>query len=349
MAVAVDDVDLDRDRALVLRAQAGDDLAFASLYNRYQQRLIRFAARRVGNHADAEEIAQEAFARAYRALPDFGAERRFYSWLSVITARLCIDALRRGWRCEVGAIAEEPFIDTGFDRIERDDDVARIGAAMEQLNPRHREVLELREHEGWAYQRIADHYDVSLGTVEALLWRARKALRREYDALGSAVLAFPFIRRLFGAGIGESSSSMAALSALGTVAVLTFAGPATNAGASAPVSVLASPVTAHVASAHAAVAPPAPTPPTAAIVASTAKPATKSGDSATRSGGQTASHVLAPFTWMSPAQGQKAVNSKQIVIRVGGISLIGVSPSAIPSDLQQHVIDPVVSIAKGGR
>jgi RNA polymerase sigma-70 factor (ECF subfamily) len=179
MATAVDDVDLERDRNLVLRAQAGDDTAFASLYSRYHQRLIRFAARRVGNRADAEEIAQEAFARAYRALPNFGAERRFYSWLSVITARLCIDSMRRGWRIEVGNVADEPMIDTAFDRIERDDDVARLMDAMDRLTPRHREVLELREREGWAYQRIADHYEVSLGTVEALLWRARRALRRE--------------------------------------------------------------------------------------------------------------------------------------------------------------------------
>src|SRR5438477_4866475 len=94
MAVRADDVDLIRDRSLVELCQAGDEAAFGDLYVRYYQRLLRFCIRRVGNVHEAEEITQEAFARAFTAMPRFAGERRFYPWLTVIAARLCIDSHR---------------------------------------------------------------------------------------------------------------------------------------------------------------------------------------------------------------------------------------------------------------
>src|SRR5581483_11614627 len=177
---ALDDVDLTRDRALVELAQAGDLTAFAQLYTRYFQRLVRFASKRVGDVHEAEEIAQEAFARAYRALPDFAGERRFYPWMTVIASRLCVDTIRRRGRVEVGEILDAGVDEPGFDRLDVDGDVQKLNLALSRLNDRHREILELRERQGWSYQHIADHLEVSLGTVEALLWRARKALRREF-------------------------------------------------------------------------------------------------------------------------------------------------------------------------
>lgn len=344
MAAAVDDVDVERDRNLVLRAQAGDDLAFASLYNRYHQRLIRFAVRRVGNRADAEEIAQEAFARAYRALPDFGAERRFYSWLSVITARLCIDSLRRGWRCEVGDIVDQPMIDAAFERIERDDDVARLLTAMDRLNPRHREVLELREREGWAYQRIADHYDVSLGTVEALLWRARKALRREYEAIGSFLLGVPLVRRLIAPRAGHSAQSVATLSAFGTVAVLSLAGPISGVAAAPAAVSMASPAAA-VRVVH-AVVPAANSAPTTAPLPGTGAvtgPVTSAVVTTQRQVGK----VVGPFVVYSGEQGQQAIKSQQLVVQIGPTPVVGVTPSDVPADVQHKLIDPVISVMKG--
>jgi RNA polymerase sigma-70 factor (ECF subfamily) len=223
MIAVVDDVDLARDRDLVLRAQAGDDEAFAQLYHRYHQRLIRFATKRVGDAGDAEEIAQETFARAYRALPTFGGERRFYPWMTVIASRLCIDWLRRTSRLEIGEVADAATIDVDFDRLEREGDVARLGVAMDRICPRHREVLDLREREGWSYQHIADHYKVSLGTVEALIWRARRALRREYEGLASILIGLPLVRRLLPANSVNPARAVATLSTLGTVAVLGLA------------------------------------------------------------------------------------------------------------------------------
>ncbi|MGH9297471.1 MAG: RNA polymerase sigma factor, partial [Acidimicrobiales bacterium] len=94
-----DDVDLERDRALVERCQAGDSSAFDDLYLRYRERLFRSCLRRTGNTSEAEDLVQETFVRAWKAMPTFAGERRFYHWLSVIANNLCADLARRGGRC----------------------------------------------------------------------------------------------------------------------------------------------------------------------------------------------------------------------------------------------------------
>ena len=182
MALRADDVDLGRDRALVEQHQDGDIAAFEDLYRRYYGRLFRFCLRRTGDHHEAEELTQEAFARAYRAMPALRGERRFYPWLSVIASRLCIDSHRRLGRTEPAADVDPGIvIDIGLgERLEALVDHGLLSEAMGRVAPRHREVLELREREGWSYQRIAEHYDISMGAVEGLLFRARQALRREF-------------------------------------------------------------------------------------------------------------------------------------------------------------------------
>lgn len=77
-----DDVDIPRDRALVVAAQTGDRDAFDSLYASYHRRLWRFCIKRLHDEHEAEDVVQEAFVRAWRALPTFGDERRFYPWLT---------------------------------------------------------------------------------------------------------------------------------------------------------------------------------------------------------------------------------------------------------------------------
>src|SRR5687768_6769143 len=107
VAMCADDVDLDRDRALVARFQAGDAAAFDELYLTYYSRLVRFCHRRVCDQDEAEELAQEAFARAWKALPRLGGEQRFYPWLSVIAGRLCLDALRKRSRHQALSVPAE--------------------------------------------------------------------------------------------------------------------------------------------------------------------------------------------------------------------------------------------------
>jgi RNA polymerase sigma-70 factor (ECF subfamily) len=180
MALRADDVDVGRDSSLVERFQSGDVAAFEDLYRRYHGRLVRFCLRRVGDPHEAEEVAQEAFARALRALPTLAGERRFYPWMTVIAGRLCVDSHRRRSRTEPADVidlgAVEPGIDDIFARVDHD----YLARAMGRLAPRHQEVLDLRERQGWSGQQIADHYGVNVGTADALLHRARRSLRREF-------------------------------------------------------------------------------------------------------------------------------------------------------------------------
>jgi RNA polymerase sigma factor (sigma-70 family) len=197
VALRADDVDLDRDRTLVRRFQAGDDTAFDELYRRYYDRLERFCRKRVGDGHAAEEVTQEAFTRALTALPGLDGELRFYPWVSVIAARLCVDYHRRQSRSEPAADPDPGGVTGGQEDIIDAVDASLVVAALARLAPRHQDVLHLREVEGWSYQRIADHYGVKVGTVETLLFRARRALRREFHLVdGAGLAALPLVGRV---------------------------------------------------------------------------------------------------------------------------------------------------------
>ena len=189
-----DDVDLDRDRALVERCQAGDSAAFGNLYARYYERLLRFCLRRLNDRHEAEDAAQEAFARAWKALPRFAGERRFYPWLTVIAGNICTDMLRRRSRStptdDMELTAQHPVgvvgDDTSEDLVVAAVDGELVNRALGRLSARHRHVLAMREGSGWTYQQIADHEGVEIGTIETLLWRARQALEREFAVVSES-------------------------------------------------------------------------------------------------------------------------------------------------------------------
>jgi RNA polymerase sigma-70 factor, ECF subfamily len=214
-----------RDRALVERFQEGDPAAFETLYRRYFARLARFCQKRVGDPHEAEEIAQEAFARALRALPTFEGERRFYPWMTVIAGRLCIDAHRRRGRSEPSSQIDLGVIEGGQEKIVDEVDVQILATALGRIAPRHREVLDLREQQGWSYQEIADHYEVTLGTVEALLFRARKALKREFLAVVGGDRNWAGIPVL-GAAFGKVAAAKARIEAWASGVVPALSGPA---------------------------------------------------------------------------------------------------------------------------
>jgi RNA polymerase sigma-70 factor (ECF subfamily) len=202
----------------------------------------------VGDSAEAEEVTQEAFTRAYTAMPRLAGERKFYPWLSVIAARLCLDTHRRRARS-----VPLPELDLGT--VDGDQEKVVLQAAdrqmlrdaMSRLGPRHQEVLRLREQEGWSYQRIAEYYDVSLGTVEQLLWRARRALRREFEAVAGAdarslaglpVLGW-MLRRITGmrarlSGWSEQAVAPLATNAVAMVMVVTSAAVLAAGGGQSP-------------------------------------------------------------------------------------------------------------------
>lgn len=235
-------VDIDRDRGLVLRHQRGDGGAFDELYRRYYTRLVAFCARRVNDQHAAEELAQEAFARALRAMPRFAGERRFYPWLTVIAHRLCIDHHRQASRVEPVPEPDPGCVDADHEALYAAVDHHHLGLALARLAPRHREILELREDRGWSYQEIATSLDVPMTTVEALLHRARRALRREYLAvagddrggrLGLALLGGGMLARLkrwLAALTPEKVVPAMGTAAAGALAVGMLAGPLIDGG-----------------------------------------------------------------------------------------------------------------------
>jgi RNA polymerase sigma-70 factor, ECF subfamily len=270
-----DDVDLDRDRALVERCQAGDSAAFGNLYARYYERLLRFCLRRLNDRHEAEDAAQEAFARAWKALPRFAGERRFYPWLTVIAGNICTDMLRRRSRStptdDLELTAQHPVGVVGEDTSEElvlaAVDGELVHRALDRLSTRHRHVLAMREGSGWTYQQIADHEGVEIGTIETLLWRARQALKREFavvseskEALAGFLIAGgALIRRTVfraahrgatvhqsGAGSGGVRNAVAGVAVTGAAVAAAFIAPhALSSGpsgaASAPGSALAAP------------------------------------------------------------------------------------------------------------
>jgi RNA polymerase sigma-70 factor, ECF subfamily len=248
-----DDVDLARDRVLVTRAQSGDRSAFDDLYVRYYRRLYRFCLRRLHDGHEAEDVAQESFARAWKALPNFAGDRRFYPWLSVIAAHLCTDVLRRRNRSTPVAEFHQSNIasteDGGEELMLAAVDSDLVARAFQRLSDRHQRILNLREGSGWSYQRIADHEGVGITAVETLLWRARQALKREFAALAGSegrtaawiggILSLAALRRLLRVPghvarrlvhVGQSAPAVAVGSAAAATAMVvaaTLSGPST--------------------------------------------------------------------------------------------------------------------------
>jgi RNA polymerase sigma-70 factor (ECF subfamily) len=181
----------ERERALLEAAQGGERAAYGSIVRTYMRRAYFAALQLVGNHEDAEDISQEAFARAYRHLGDFKLERPFYPWFYRILRNLCINHLRKrsrhGPRISIDGDEETPGPPLpGSDPdpsvlAERSELVERLWREMGSLSAEHREILVLREMDELSYQEIAETLSVPIGTVMSRLHAARAALRRRME------------------------------------------------------------------------------------------------------------------------------------------------------------------------
>ena len=190
----------DSDDALMRRAGSGDKAAFALLVRRHLARATALAQRITGNRSDAEEIVQEAFLRCWQKAPEWrpverpandraandrggdGATAQFGTWLYRVLVNLCLDRRRRPQ--PVGIEAADTVADSGadgFDETARGETSRRVQAAMAQLPERQRAALALCYFEGLGNIEAAATLDISIGALESLLVRARRALR---DALG---------------------------------------------------------------------------------------------------------------------------------------------------------------------
>jgi len=177
------------DLLLVERVQAGDQQAFGLLVEKYQRRLLRLVQRMVRDAAEAEDVTQEAFVKAYRALPNFRGESAFYTWLyriGVNTAKNWLVANNRRMLTvsEITDADSEGIEDSVLLRDEETPDRvlmsrqigATVNAAMEALPPDLRTALSLREIDGLSYEEIAQVMDCPIGTVRSRIFRAREAV-----------------------------------------------------------------------------------------------------------------------------------------------------------------------------
>ena len=176
------------------RCQAGQADAFGELYEHYHPQLVRHCARRLGNRATAEDVAQEAFIRAWRSIDRFERGRRFYPWLHVIASNACTDVLRRQRPTtplsEMEDSAELDDRQGVEELLATSVDVAHATGAMRLVTDRHRRVLHLREELEWSVQDIAAHEGIEANAVDTLLWRARASLRSKFLALSEGAAAF---------------------------------------------------------------------------------------------------------------------------------------------------------------
>ena len=170
---------------LLARLRAGEPRAFEDLVKGYQHRVFGVALRMLGSRAEAEEIAQEVFLRAHRALADFRGEARLGTWLYGIASRLCLNRLAspdrrvaRGDAALLDVPAATPDAAVELERAELD---AALRAAIAELPDERRLVLVLRDIEGLSYEQIAEVLALDLGTVRSRLHRARMQLKEKLE------------------------------------------------------------------------------------------------------------------------------------------------------------------------
>ena len=187
------------DQALVERAQGGDQKAFDQLVSKYQRKLERLLSRYVRDAAEVEDVAQEAFIKAYRALPGFRGDSAFYTWLyriGINTAKNYLVAQGRRAPTSTGFDAEEA---EGFDdaALLRDINTPEsllmtkqigetVNAAMAALPEELRRAIMLREIDGLSYEEIAATMDCPIGTVRSRIFRAREAISEKLKPLVEA-------------------------------------------------------------------------------------------------------------------------------------------------------------------
>jgi RNA polymerase sigma-70 factor, ECF subfamily len=192
------------DLSLVRRVQAGERSAYDLLVLKYQHKVVKLVMRYVRNPADAEDIAQEAFVKAYRALPQFRGDSAFYTWLYRIAINTAKNALvsrdRNPVRYELDAHEGDESHDYGG-RL-RDPDTPEglalteeirniVHAAMGELPEDLRAAITLRELDGLSYEEIAESMRCPVGTVRSRIFRAREAIDRR-------------LREVFDGGLGRT-------------------------------------------------------------------------------------------------------------------------------------------------
>ena len=183
------------DEQLVERVQRGDKNAFNLLVRKYQHKVVNLVARYVNNPGDVPDVAQEAFIKAYRALPTFRGESAFYTWLYRIAVNTAKNYLtsqgRRPPSSDVEADEAEYYgggealqeVATPENLALTDEIKRTVFAAIEALPEDLRTAIALREMEGLSYEEIAEIMDCPVGTVRSRIFRAREAIDKKLQPL----------------------------------------------------------------------------------------------------------------------------------------------------------------------
>jgi RNA polymerase sigma-70 factor (ECF subfamily) len=165
----------DSDERLVERFKRGDEAAFEELVHRHRERVYRAAWRVAGDHAEADDLAQESFLRAYRSLPGFRGESRFLTWMMRILMNLALS--RRGRHRATVPLEEAGHAGTeegpGESALRR-----QVRDAVEKLPPRQRQALVLKVYEGMKFTEVAETMEISVGTAKATFFQAVRGLRK---------------------------------------------------------------------------------------------------------------------------------------------------------------------------
>ena len=170
------------ERELVRRAQQGDANAFEALMQLHAQFVYNLALRTVNNSAEAEDISQEAFVRAWKALPKFRADAQFRTWLYRIVTNLCYNRLPKLKR-DLQALDDDAldFVADEDQKVEgaivTDELYQYLHAAIDKLPESYKLLITLRHLKSMSYNEIAEVTDLPLGTVKTGIFRARKELR----------------------------------------------------------------------------------------------------------------------------------------------------------------------------
>ncbi|MCS6944728.1 MAG: RNA polymerase sigma factor RpoE [Sutterellaceae bacterium] len=184
------------DQILVERVQRGDKRAFELLVAKYQRKIFRLLSRLIRDPAEIEDVAQEAFIKAYRALPNFRGESAFYTWLYRIAINTAKNYLAAQGRRAATATESDLGENESLDDTDQLCDVATpdavllskqvaeaVNRAIEKLPEDLRTAIVLRELEGLSYEEIADAMNCPIGTVRSRIFRAREAIANELRPL----------------------------------------------------------------------------------------------------------------------------------------------------------------------
>lgn len=180
---------LENDEELIKRVQAGDCDAFNPLIGRYKLPLYKMMYRMVYNRDDAEDLVEEAFIKAYRAIDRFSTEKKFFPWICRIAINNALNFLkkRKGQKADSLSQYENRLMDRKTDPVRMTESKLlkeKINQAIAQLPDEYRIIINLRVEQECSYDEISQILEIPKGTVMSRLARARKRLKEILKALG---------------------------------------------------------------------------------------------------------------------------------------------------------------------